>query len=80
MRTSLYTIVAGEVEKSATGRRSRWRAMSVPLLMILVGETASKRTPDRIVAMLTKPGQRGYAVHEDQAQYAVGIDTDPDTD
>lgn len=37
---------------------------------------------DRVVAMLTKLGQRGYAVHEDQAQYAVGVDpdSDPDTD
>ena len=35
---------------------------------------------DRIVAMLTKLGQPGYAVHEDQAQYAVGIDPDTDSD
>jgi hypothetical protein len=37
---------------------------------------------DRIVAMLMKPGHRGYAVHEDPAEYATGIDpdTDPDAD
>jgi len=35
---------------------------------------------DRIVAMLTKLGQRGYAVHEDQAQYTAGDDPDPDSD
>ena len=35
---------------------------------------------DRIVAMLTKLGQRGYAVHEDKAQYIEGIDPDPDPD
>ncbi len=35
---------------------------------------------DRIVAMLTKLGQRGYAVHEDQARYALEIDPDTDSD
>jgi hypothetical protein len=35
---------------------------------------------DRIVAMLTKLGQRGYTVHEDQVPYAVGIDPDSDSD
>jgi hypothetical protein len=32
--------------------------------------------------MLTKLGQRGYAVHADPAEYATGLDsdTDPDTD
>jgi len=36
---------------------------------------------DRIVAMLTKLGQRGYAVHEASAEYgAGGIDPDTDTD
>jgi hypothetical protein len=37
---------------------------------------------DRIVALLTKLGQRGYAVHEDPAEYVTGLDsdTDPDTD
>ncbi len=35
---------------------------------------------DRIVAMLTKLGRRGYAVREDQAQYTAGIDPDPDSD
>ena len=35
---------------------------------------------DRIGAMLTKLGQRGYAAHEDPAQYTVGIDPDPDPD
>ncbi len=33
-----------------------------------------------IVAMLTKLEPRGYAVNEDQVQYAEGIDTDTDTD
>ncbi|HPW76075.1 MAG TPA: four helix bundle protein [Kiritimatiellia bacterium] len=31
-----------------------------------------KELLDRIVAMLTKLGQRGYAIHEDRAQYADG--------
>jgi hypothetical protein len=36
---------------------------------------------DRIVAMLTKLGQRGYTVREKhQPQYTVGIDPDPDSD
>jgi hypothetical protein len=35
---------------------------------------------DRIVAMLMKLGQRGYAVHEDPAEYATGINPDTDTD
>jgi hypothetical protein len=35
---------------------------------------------DRIVAMLTKLGQRGYAVHEGPVGYATGIDPDPDSD
>ena len=35
---------------------------------------------DRIVAMLTKLGQRGYAIHEEPAEYAGGIDADTDTD
>jgi hypothetical protein len=35
---------------------------------------------DRIVAMLMKLGQRGYAVHEDPAKYATEIDPDSDTD
>ena len=35
---------------------------------------------DRIVAMLTKLGQRGYAVHEDRAQYTAGVDPDTDSD
>ncbi|MBM4149920.1 MAG: four helix bundle protein [Lentisphaerae bacterium] len=43
-------------------------------------DATRKALPDRIVAMLTKLGQRGYAVHEDQAQYAVGIDPDTDSD
>jgi len=38
---------------------------------------SSKALLDRIVAMLTKLGQRGYIVHEEQAQYdASGIDTE----
>jgi four helix bundle protein len=35
---------------------------------------------DRIVAMLTKLGQRGYAVHETGAAYGAPIDPDTDTD
>ena len=35
---------------------------------------------DRIVAMLTKLGQRGYAVNEDQAPYTVEGDPDTDSD
>ncbi|HOX85067.1 MAG TPA: four helix bundle protein [bacterium] len=35
---------------------------------------------DRIVAMLTKLGQRGYTVHEEQTQYIAGIDSDSDCD
>jgi hypothetical protein len=41
-----------------------------------------KALMDRIAAILTKLGQRRYAVHEDQAQYRFGNnpDTDSDTD
>jgi hypothetical protein len=36
---------------------------------------------DRIVAMLTKLGRRGYSVRDASAQYAArGIDTDADPD
>jgi hypothetical protein len=36
---------------------------------------------DRIVAMLTKLGQRGYAVRDELGEYQVGqFDTDTDTD
>ena len=36
---------------------------------------------DRIVAMLTKLGRRGYAVHEENMEYiAGGFDPDPDAD
>ena len=40
---------------------------------------------DRIVEMLTKLGQRGYAVREEPDEYRVGrfdtdSDSDPDTD
>ena len=39
--------------------------------------TEAKRLLDRIVAMLTKLGQRGYSVHEDSAGYApTGVDND----
>jgi len=41
----------------------------------------TKALLDRIVAMLTKLGQRGYAVHEAAAEYGTGeIDPDPDPD
>ena len=41
----------------------------------------NKALLDRIVAMLTKLGQRGYAVYEASAEYgAGGIDPDTDTD
>jgi four helix bundle protein len=42
-----------------------------------------KNLLDRIVAMLTKLGQRGYAVHEESGEYRtnhVDPDTDTDTD
>ncbi len=43
--------------------------------------TEAKRLLDRIVAMLTKLGQRGYTVHEEAPGYEGGaIDSDPDTD
>ena len=42
--------------------------------------TNRKALLDRIVAMLTKLGQRGYSVHEDPAEYATGIDSDTDSD
>ncbi len=36
---------------------------------------------DRIVAMLTKLGQRGYSIQEDGTEYGQdGVDTDSDTD
>ena len=36
---------------------------------------------DRSVAMLTKLGQRGYAIREDLGEYGVGqFDTDTDRD
>ena len=38
-----------------------------------------KATLDRIVAMLTKLGRRGYAVHEEPSEYYAGVN-DPDTD
>jgi len=41
----------------------------------------TKALLDRIVAMLTKLGQRGYAVHEEPRAYRVDlVDTDSDTD
>lgn len=41
----------------------------------------AKQMLDRIVAMLTKLGRRGYAVSELRAEYAAEpIDTDPDPD
>jgi hypothetical protein len=50
----------------------------------LIGENIkAKARLDRIVAMLTKLGQRGYAVHELSGDYAldrIDTDTDPDTD
>jgi hypothetical protein len=40
-----------------------------------------KATLDRIVAMLTKLGQRGYTMHEESDEYSVsGNDTDTDSD
>ena len=40
-----------------------------------------KAVLDRIVAMLTKLGRRGYSVGEEPAEYAAqGIDTDTDSD
>ena len=41
----------------------------------------AKRLLDRIVAMLTKLGRRGYSVQEAAAEYGAGkIDTDSDSD
>jgi hypothetical protein len=41
----------------------------------------AKMVLDRIVAMLTKLGQRGYAIHEEPGEYRAGrIDSDTDTD
>lgn len=41
----------------------------------------AKKTLDRIVAMLTKLGKRGYSVGEKRARYLVkGVDSDPDSD
>ncbi len=41
----------------------------------------AKALLDRIVAMLTKLGQRGYAVHEGSVEYGTdGIDSDTDPD
>ena len=41
----------------------------------------AKALLDRIVAMLTKLGQRGYAVHEETEEYRTNqIDPDTDTD
>ena len=43
--------------------------------------TKAKALLDRIVAMLTKLGRRGYAVHEPPPDYEVNaIDSDSDTD
>jgi four helix bundle protein len=44
-----------------------------------------KTTLDRIVAMLTKLGQRGYTIHEESQDYSVSrndtdTDRDPDSD
>jgi four helix bundle protein len=44
-----------------------------------------KTTLDRIVAMLTKLGQRGCSIHEESAEYSVSrndadTDTDPDSE
>jgi len=38
----------------------------------------AKRVLDRIVAMLTKLGQRGYSVNEDSPRYVTDSDTDSD--
>lgn len=41
----------------------------------------AKAVLDRIVAMLTRLGRRGYAIREERAEYsAAGIDPDADTD
>ncbi len=42
--------------------------------------TNHKALLDCIVAMLTKLGQRGYAVHEDRMEYTGEIDPDTDSD
>ena len=40
----------------------------------------AKRLLDRLVAMLTKLGQRGYSVNEPTSDYNRMGDSDPDTD
>jgi len=43
--------------------------------------TKQKARLDRLVAMLTKPGQRGYAVRDELRECRAGqFDTDTDTD
>jgi hypothetical protein len=44
------------------------------------GNATRKALLDRIVAMLTKLGQRGCTVRGDQPQYTVRIDPDPYSD
>ena len=41
----------------------------------------AKAVLDRIVAMLTKLGRRGYTVREDRVEYGMeGVDSEADTD
>jgi hypothetical protein len=51
----------------------------------LLRASPTKMLLDRIVTMLTKLGQRGYAIHEEPGEYRAGrndtdSDTDPDSD
>jgi len=44
-------------------------------------DNQQKALLDRLVAMLTKLGQRGYAIREELGEYRVSqFDTDTDTD
>ena len=56
---------------------------------VLKGHRNAKQLLDRIVAMLTKLGRRGYSVKEEEAQYGtnayesktdIDSDSDPDPD
>ena len=47
---------------------------------VAIGIGIERKLLDRIVVMLTKLGERGYAVHEDPAEYATWLDPDSDSD
>ena len=49
---------------------------------VAIGIGIERKLLDRIVAMLTKLEERGYAVHKDPAEHTTWLDpdSDPDTD